>query len=88
MALTSDQKKHLLIGGGVGALALIAGYALLGGHKALAGALPAGRGEHHGKHGRHHHDAQGQGEEAQENERGEYGHKKHKHRHHGEHGNG
>lgn len=85
MALSADQKKHLLIGGGVGALALIAGYALLGGRKAHAGSLPSGHGGHHGQHRRHHHEEQGG---QIENERGEYGHKKHKHHHHGEHGNG
>ena len=84
MALTSDQKKHLLIGGGVGALALIAGYALLGGRKAFAGALPAGHhAEHHG-HRQKHHEGGGEGE----NDRGEYGKKKHKHHHDGEHGHG
>jgi hypothetical protein len=85
MALTSDQKKHLLIGGGVGALALVAGYALLSGRRAHAAALPGGHRQHHGHHRKHAHEDQGQGEETHENERGEYGRKKHKH-HHREHG--
>ena len=97
MALTDDQKKHLLIGGGLGALTLFVGSRLLG-SKAHGTFLPSGGGaeEHHGTHRRGHHDeeygqgasqAEDQGEIQPENERGEYGHKKHK-RHHGEHGHG
>lgn len=36
MALTPEQKKKLLIGGGVGALALVVGFAIFGGGKAAA----------------------------------------------------
>lgn len=36
MALTEDQKKNLLIGGGVGALALAVGFVIFGGKAAAA----------------------------------------------------
>lgn len=95
MAMTPDQKKRLLIGGGVGAVALVAGYAWLS-RKTHAAALPsphAGRGHGHHRHGNHDgqgHDGQGERAvvEVEENQRGEYGHRKHKHRHHGEHEDG
>jgi len=83
MPLTPDQKKHLLIGGGVGALAAVVGSAIFGGRKdhAHAAALHLPR-EAHGEHHRRHasQDPDGQGE----NERGEYGSRKHRHHHHHE----
>lgn len=36
MALTDDQKKMLLVGGGIGALAIVVTYALFGGRQAAA----------------------------------------------------
>jgi len=88
MALTGDQKKHLLIGGGVGALAVVVGYVLFGGHRAMAAGLPEPRHEEHREKHHRKHRQEGQGEERSgENGRGEYGSKKHKHRH-GEHGHG
>jgi len=83
MALTRDQKKHFLIGGG--ALAVVAGYYLLRGHRAHADTIPVGRHRAHYRrhHWRHHQALQDQGVEI-DNARGEYGHRKHKHHHHGE----
>jgi len=83
MALSPDQKKHLLIGGGVGAI--LVGLAIFGGHKAVAGpVLPGGHGGHgHGERGRNpRQDGVGDGE----NGRGEYGGGKKKHHHGGHHG--
>jgi hypothetical protein len=73
MALTPDQKKYLL-GGGIGALTLAVGHALLDGRAAHASSLP-----HHHPH--HAHDRGARDGDRVENERGEYGHKKHRHRH-------
>ncbi len=78
MALTRDQKKHLLIGGGVGALALVVGSALFGGRRAIAAPLLPARHaeERHEKHRKKRRDREGH----EENERGEYGRKKKHHR--------
>jgi len=84
MSLTRDQKKHLLIGGSVGALALAAGYALFSSRAAHAASLPSGRGAG-GRHQRHPHEGQGgQAEIQAENDRGEYGPRHHR-QHHQEH---
>lgn len=91
MALTEDQKK-LLIGGGIGALALAVGFGIFGG-KAAAGpgrqpdrSLPPqqgvpSRGLARKRKKRHRDDMRG---ERDENDRGEYGQKKHRRRHHGD----
>jgi hypothetical protein len=92
MALSQDQKKHLLIGGGVGAIAVFLGSMILGGRKASAGPLlPGGgvaRGEphHEARKKRREDGREGGRENGRENGRGEYGRKK-KH-HHKEHGHG
>lgn len=91
MPLTGDQKKHLLIGGGVSALALVAGYVIFGRRKRSAASLPGYPGcadELHDRQRRHHRHEQGRPSEFVEvdNERGEYGRKRH--RHHGEHDRG
>jgi hypothetical protein len=83
VALSQDQKKHLLIGGGVGALALLLGSKIFGhkGHAASAhGALQAS--EPHKKHRKKH--RQSEQDSEGDNDRGEYGRKKH----HKEHGDG
>jgi LPXTG-motif cell wall-anchored protein len=99
MPLTGDQKKHLLIGGGVSALALVAGYLIFGGRKSRSAGLP-GRVEsadaRHDRRRRHHRHEQGspteiayEGDEHArpgDNERGKYGRKRH--HHHGEGGHG
>jgi LPXTG-motif cell wall-anchored protein len=80
MSLTGDQKKHLLIGGGISALALVAGYMIFGRRKTSAAALPRGRtDELHDRRRRHHRHEQGHPSEVVEveNERGEYGRNRH-----------
>lgn len=92
MPLTGDQKKHLLIGGGVSALAIVGGYMIFSRRKASAAALPgyASRAdERHDRQRRHHRREQGLPSEfvEGENERGEYGRERH-HRHHEGHDRG
>ena len=87
MPLTGDQKKHLLIGGGISALAFVAGYMIFGGRKAHAASLPGrveSADERHDRRRRHHRHEQGHPREDAkvENERGEYGRKRHHHREH------
>lgn len=97
MALTSEQKKNIAIGGVVGALALGLGWVIFGTRSATAAPtfqtpyrppLPA-----HDQHRRkkRHHDDRGDRDDRhdrEENGRGEYGRKKkkHKHKHRGRHG--
>ena len=73
MALTPDQKKHLLIGGGVSAAALIVGY-LFG----------RGRKTHEAGYGHHRHGHAMVEVEHEHHQRGEYGHHRHKHHHGGD----
>ena len=97
MAMTEDQKK-LLIGGGVGALALAVGFVIFGGKAAAA---PAGvqlpqRGQprfqpqrvsprdHDRKRKKRRHDDGGERDERVANGRGEYVRKKHRRRHRGD----
>jgi len=77
--MTPDAKKYLLIGSGVGALAIFAGSWLLGSRRAFADPkLPGGRRHEGGDHKRRDRDAH------DENQRGEYGRKKkHRHKRHG-----
>ena len=84
MPLTGDQSKYLLIGGGLGALAFAAGYAIFG-RKSRTSAFHD-REALHDRRRRHHRYEQGQPVEVVENERGEYG-ERHRH-HHGEHDRG
>lgn len=85
MALSQDQKKHLLIGGGAGALAVFLGSMILGERKAVGAPRFVAQGQmgtpaqRHKKHRekRRQNDDQGNGHD---NDRGEY-RKKHKVRH-------
>jgi hypothetical protein len=91
MPLTDDQKKHLLIGGGISALALVGGYMLFGRRRASAATLPSRADERLDRQRRHHRHEQGRPDEIDEveveNERGEYG-RRHHHRHHEGHDHG
>jgi hypothetical protein len=82
MPLTTDQKKHLLVGGGISALALAAGYVIFGRRRTSDEALAehAGRADalHDGRR-RHHRHEQGSPIEFIENGRGEYGRRRHHH---------
>jgi hypothetical protein len=87
MALSQDQKKHLLIGGGVGALAILIGSAFVGSRNAYGSSMH-GPGQLHGSseqpHQKHRerrreNDDQGNGGD---NDRGEYGGKKKHHKGH------
>lgn len=82
MTLTSEQKKHLLIGSGVGALALLLGTTLFGRRSIAAASASAPSrhlpGQEHAprKRKKRRHDDHGG-----DNDRGEYGgKKKHKHK--------
>jgi hypothetical protein len=84
VALSQDQKKHLFIGGGIGALAMLFGSMIFGGRKAVAGPMlrHGGRddgGHDHEPHKKHRGNGDG-------NDRGEYDRKKKHHRK--EHGHG
>ena len=94
MALTEGQKKWV-VGGGIGAAALVVGYALF--HSRPASAYPTlppaprppqASHEHRGRKKRRHddHERHGRGEHA--NGRGEYGRKKKHHHHKGHHRHG
>jgi hypothetical protein len=87
MPLTGDQKKHLLIGGCVSALAIVAGYMIFGRRKTSAAALPSAD-VRHDRRRRHHRHEQGLPSEVVdvENERGEYGRKHHHHHSERDHG--
>lgn len=87
MPLTDDQKKHLFIGGGIGALAVAAGYMIFGRRKSSTAALPGYADDRHDRQRRHHRHEQGQPSEfvdvEVDNERGEYGRKHHRRHHEG-----
>lgn len=77
--MTSDDKKYLLVGGGVGAAVALVGAWLFSRRPALAGRqLPQGR-PHEGHHEKRQH---GRGDHD-DHQRGEYRRKKHRHKRHG-----
>jgi len=92
--LTEDQKKKLVVGGGVGALALVVGYAIFSGRPAMAAPVQPlfpvqrvpPRGDRKRKKRRHDDEAErGSRGDHGDNGRGEYDRKKkHKRRHHGD----
>ena len=71
MALTKDQKKHLVIGGGLGAAALLVGNWLFGSRRAIAAPLLSAH------DGNGHHERKPHHEDRGDSERGTYGHGKH-----------
>jgi hypothetical protein len=85
VALSRDQKKHLLIGGGVGAAVLAVGYLVLGGKKTPRYGHEE-RAEHHEKrrarHRSHENDGESDRGDRGDDDRGDRGERKHHHRHH------